>query len=67
MRSPERQGKPASDTIRRLEKRVELKTAVRDWRFRHVTMVERLIGVKNGTGCTPIPAGSHKYNAKTGG
>ena len=34
------------------EKLVDLETAFRFWRFRHVTTVERIIGVKTGTGGT---------------
>ncbi|MBC7453483.1 MAG: tryptophan 2,3-dioxygenase [Massilia sp.] len=34
------------------EKLVDLETAFRFWRFRHVTTVERIIGFKNGTGGT---------------
>lgn len=35
------------------EKLVDLETAFRNWRFRHVTTVERIIGFKSGTGGTP--------------
>ncbi|WP_029007791.1 tryptophan 2,3-dioxygenase [Azospirillum halopraeferens] len=35
------------------EKLVDLEDAVRQWRFRHVTTVERVIGFKRGTGGTP--------------
>ncbi|RJG06502.1 tryptophan 2,3-dioxygenase [Noviherbaspirillum cavernae] len=38
------------------EKLVDLETAFRFWRFRHVTTVERIIGFKTGTGGT---AGVH--------
>ena len=34
------------------EKLVDLETAFRFWRFRHVTTVERIIGFKTGTGGT---------------
>jgi len=34
------------------EKLVDLETAFRIWRFRHVTTVERIIGFKTGTGGT---------------
>jgi tryptophan 2,3-dioxygenase len=34
------------------EKLVDLETAFRTWRFRHVTTVERIIGFKTGTGGT---------------
>ncbi|HYD94406.1 MAG TPA: tryptophan 2,3-dioxygenase [Noviherbaspirillum sp.] len=34
------------------EKLVDLETAFRFWRFRHVTTVERIIGFKSGTGGT---------------
>jgi tryptophan 2,3-dioxygenase len=34
------------------EKLVDLETAFRFWRFRHVTTVERIIGLKTGTGGT---------------
>jgi tryptophan 2,3-dioxygenase len=34
------------------EKLVDLETAFRYWRFRHVTTVERIIGFKTGTGGT---------------
>jgi tryptophan 2,3-dioxygenase len=34
------------------EKLVDLETAFRHWRFRHVTTVERIIGFKTGTGGT---------------
>jgi tryptophan 2,3-dioxygenase len=34
------------------EKLVDLETAFRVWRFRHVTTVERIIGFKTGTGGT---------------
>ncbi|HEX8479678.1 MAG TPA: tryptophan 2,3-dioxygenase family protein, partial [Telluria sp.] len=34
------------------EKLVDLETAFRLWRFRHVTTVERVIGFKTGTGGT---------------
>ena len=34
------------------EKLVDLETAFRNWRFRHVTTVERIIGFKTGTGGT---------------
>jgi tryptophan 2,3-dioxygenase len=34
------------------EKLVDLETAFRYWRFRHVTTVERIIGLKTGTGGT---------------
>ena len=34
------------------EKLVDLEDAFRQWRFRHVTTVERIIGVKPGTGGT---------------
>ena len=34
------------------EKLVDLETAFRFWRFRHVTTVERIIGLKGGTGGT---------------
>jgi tryptophan 2,3-dioxygenase len=34
------------------EKLVDLETAFRFWRFRHVTTVERIIGLKSGTGGT---------------
>ena len=34
------------------EKLVDLETAFRNWRFRHVTTVERIIGFKAGTGGT---------------
>ena len=34
------------------EKLVDLETAFRTWRFRHVTTVERIIGFKSGTGGT---------------
>jgi tryptophan 2,3-dioxygenase len=34
------------------EKLVDLETAFRTWRFRHVTTVERVIGFKTGTGGT---------------
>jgi tryptophan 2,3-dioxygenase len=34
------------------EKLVDLETAMRFWRFRHVTTVERIIGFKPGTGGT---------------
>lgn len=34
------------------EKLVDLETAFRLWRFRHVTTVERIIGFKTGTGGT---------------
>ena len=34
------------------EKLVDLETAFRNWRFRHVTTVERIIGFKSGTGGT---------------
>ncbi len=35
------------------EKLVDLEDAFRQWRFRHVTTVERIIGFKRGTGGTP--------------
>src|SRR5688572_24171527 len=35
------------------EKLVDLEDAFRQWRFRHVTTVERIIGLKRGTGGTP--------------
>ncbi len=35
------------------EKLVDLEDALRQWRFRHVTTVERVIGAKPGTGGTP--------------
>ncbi|MES2047737.1 MAG: tryptophan 2,3-dioxygenase [Pseudomonadota bacterium] len=34
------------------EKLVDMETAFRNWRFRHVTTVERIIGFKTGTGGT---------------
>jgi tryptophan 2,3-dioxygenase len=34
------------------EKLVDLEDAFRQWRFRHVTTVERIIGLKRGTGGT---------------
>ena len=34
------------------EKLVDLETAFRFWRFRHVSTVERIIGFKTGTGGT---------------
>ncbi|MFX8122135.1 tryptophan 2,3-dioxygenase family protein, partial [Acinetobacter baumannii] len=34
------------------EKFVDLEDAFRQWRFRHVTTVERVIGFKRGTGGT---------------
>ena len=34
------------------EKLVDLEDAFRQWRFRHVTTVERIIGMKRGTGGT---------------
>ena len=34
------------------EKLVDMETAFRIWRFRHVTTVERIIGFKTGTGGT---------------
>jgi tryptophan 2,3-dioxygenase len=34
------------------EELVDLEDAFRQWRFRHVTTVERIIGVKRGTGGT---------------
>lgn len=34
------------------EKLVDIETAFRLWRFRHVTTVERIIGFKTGTGGT---------------
>ena len=34
------------------EKLVDMETAFRFWRFRHVTTVERIIGFKTGTGGT---------------
>jgi len=34
------------------EKLVDMETAFRQWRFRHVTTVERIIGFKTGTGGT---------------
>jgi tryptophan 2,3-dioxygenase len=34
------------------EKLVDMETAFRNWRFRHVTTVERVIGFKTGTGGT---------------
>ena len=34
------------------EKLVDLETAFRFWRFRHMTTVERIIGLKTGTGGT---------------
>lgn len=34
------------------EKLVDMETAFRNWRFRHVTTVERIIGFKSGTGGT---------------
>jgi tryptophan 2,3-dioxygenase len=35
------------------EKLVDLEDAFRQWRFRHATTVERIIGLKRGTGGTP--------------
>jgi tryptophan 2,3-dioxygenase len=34
------------------EKLIDLEDAFRQWRFRHVTTVERVIGFKRGTGGT---------------
>ncbi|MGZ5063654.1 MAG: tryptophan 2,3-dioxygenase family protein, partial [Usitatibacter sp.] len=34
------------------EKLVDLEDAFRQWRFRHATTVERVIGLKRGTGGT---------------
>jgi tryptophan 2,3-dioxygenase len=34
------------------EKLVDLEDAFRQWRFRHATTVERIIGVQRGTGGT---------------
>jgi tryptophan 2,3-dioxygenase len=34
------------------EKLVDMETAFRQWRFQHVTTVERIIGFKTGTGGT---------------
>jgi tryptophan 2,3-dioxygenase len=34
------------------EKLVDLEDAFRQWRFRHATTVERIIGLKRGTGGT---------------
>jgi tryptophan 2,3-dioxygenase len=34
------------------EKLVDMETAFRFWRFRHVSTVERIIGFKSGTGGT---------------
>jgi tryptophan 2,3-dioxygenase len=34
------------------EELVDLEDAFRQWRFRHVTTVERIIGIKRGTGGT---------------
>ena len=36
----------------RAEELVDLEDAFRQWRFRHVTTVERIIGFKRGTGGT---------------
>ena len=34
------------------EELIDLEDAFRQWRFRHVTTVERIIGFKSGTGGT---------------
>ena len=41
------------DLYQLAEKFIDLEDSFRQWRFRHVTTVERVIGFKRGTGGTP--------------